>query len=378
MLICLWAPGGLGVLRVEHPRTAVAQETAPRRVAERLAALRSEAAALATQGKSLLTELRTLEVERQVRIEELAQIDQNLKATQQAFEDANARAAALRISLNAGQPDVDERLVRLYKIGRAGYWRLLLEVTEVQSMGRAYRMASALIRLDRERVHRHRETLESLQRERAELQGRARQLTELRTHSAAARTSLDAAVAARVALVKSIESRHDLATRLAAELDAAHLKLQSTLAQRSAEALANVAVPLRPFKGDLPWPAEGILVSRFGRQRLGRTPGIEATRNGIELSIADGHVVSAIHDGTVSQAGPVSGYGQLVVIDHGGGAMSLYGHLSSPTVNSGDRVAAGSSVGRSGRNTAGNPSLYFELRVDGKPVDPLQWLRRQP
>ncbi len=57
---------------------------------------------------------------------------------------------------------------------------------------------------------------------------------------------------------------------------------------------------------------------------------------------------------------------------------SLYGHLSAVNVNKGDRVGAGAPLGLSGRNTGGNPALYFELRVDGKPVDPLQWLRKQP
>jgi septal ring factor EnvC (AmiA/AmiB activator) len=58
--------------------------------------------------------------------------------------------------------------------------------------------------------------------------------------------------------------------------------------------------------------------------------------------------------------------------------VSLYGHLGSSTVNKGDRVATAAGIGLSGRNPGGNPSLYFELRVDGKPVDPLQWLRRSP
>jgi septal ring factor EnvC (AmiA/AmiB activator) len=58
--------------------------------------------------------------------------------------------------------------------------------------------------------------------------------------------------------------------------------------------------------------------------------------------------------------------------------VSLYGHLASIGVNKGDRVLPGATVGLSGRNPAGNPALYFELRIDGTPVDPLQWLRRQP
>ena len=65
-----------------------------------------------------------------------------------------------------------------------------------------------------------------------------------------------------------------------------------------------------------------------------------------------------------------------VILEHGDKAYSLYGHLSTLAVKKGDRVEAGANVGFAGRNPAGNPSLYFELRVDGRPVDPLQWLKR--
>jgi murein hydrolase activator len=67
-----------------------------------------------------------------------------------------------------------------------------------------------------------------------------------------------------------------------------------------------------------------------------------------------------------------------VIVDHGQGTHTLYGHLSAVSVNKGDRVQSRAQVGSSGRNPAGNPALYFELRVDGKPVDPLQWLKKQP
>ena len=83
-----------------------------------------------------------------------------------------------------------------------------------------------------------------------------------------------------------------------------------------------------------------------------------------------------MHEGTVAFADQFSGYGNLVIVDHGDRDYSLYGHLDSLSVHKGDRVDASSTVGLTGRNPAGNPSFYFELRVDGKAVDPLQWLKR--
>jgi septal ring factor EnvC (AmiA/AmiB activator) len=94
------------------------------------------------------------------------------------------------------------------------------------------------------------------------------------------------------------------------------------------------------------------------------------------LSLPEGEAVHAVYDGTVAYADPFSGFGNLVIVDHGDRCYSLYGHMSTAAVKKGDRVDQGGTVGLAGRNPSGNPSLYFELRIDGKPVDPLQWLKR--
>jgi len=98
-------------------------------------------------------------------------------------------------------------------------------------------------------------------------------------------------------------------------------------------------------------------------------------RSGIEIAAAADAPVRAIHEGTVVLADAFTGYGNLVIIDHGTQAYSLYGQLSSIDVQRGARVDQGQVIGTVGRVLAGTPGLYFELRVDGKPVDPVQWLR---
>lgn len=361
-----------------HPRALAAQspQGASERVADRLAALRREANALASREKSLLNELRKLELQRQIKTEELAVIAADLKRTREDAAAATSRAAALRATAETQRPDIEARLVRLYKMGRAGYWRLLLDVEDLQSIGRAYRTASVLTQLDRDRVQRHETTLASLERERRALEERAAEFSALQKKAAAARAALDRAMTSRAALVASIEQRKDLTLKLAAELEAAQQRLQGAAAAPGGGPTA--LIPIRPFRGQVPWPAEGIVVARFGQQRVGRISGINVARNGIELSLAEGRPVAAVHEGVVTFAGPFTAYGNLVILDHGGGAQSLYGHLASLGVNRGDRVMAGSEVGRSGRNPGGNPALYFELRIDGQPVDPLQWLRKQP
>jgi septal ring factor EnvC (AmiA/AmiB activator) len=141
----------------------------------------------------------------------------------------------------------------------------------------------------------------------------------------------------------------------------------------SGEAVPAATLSMRPFQGALPWPADGVVLLKFGRPRAAATA---APPSGIELSLPEGDPVRTVYDGTVAYADPFSGFGNLVIVDHGDRCYSLYGHLSSASVKKGDHVDQGSTVGLAGRNPSGNPALYFELRIDGKPVDPLQWLKR--
>lgn len=113
-------------------------------------------------------------------------------------------------------------------------------------------------------------------------------------------------------------------------------------------------------------PVEGSVVSGFGGRGAAR-------HAGMDILAPRGTPVRASERGTVVYAGNgMRGYGNAVVIDHGGGVTTLYGHLDAIRVESGDAVPAGAvigTVGRSGNATAYH--LHFEIRVDGEPVDPL-------
>lgn len=350
-------------------------EAAAKRANERIRALQQEADALASQEQTLLVELRKLEVERQLKVEQLAKIDRDLQDTQRKLADAAARAEALRRTADEQRPEVERRLVQLYKMGRAGYWRLMLDVDDLRSMGRAYRTAAAMTQIDRNKLQQHQRTLAALDAERKALQARTKEIAVLKEEAALARAAIDRAVAARSQLVDTIDARRDLNAQLTSELQAAQQRLQASLANFDAKASSPIALPFRPFQGALPGPVRGTVAQRFGRQSNPRF-GTGMLRNGIEISVAEGQPVHSVHEGTVAYADQFTGYGNLVIVDHGDRSYSLYGYLSSIGVARGDRLDTQAELGTSGRNPSGTPALYFELRVDGKPVDPLQWLKR--
>jgi septal ring factor EnvC (AmiA/AmiB activator) len=177
--------------------------------------------------------------------------------------------------------------------------------------------------------------------------------------------------------VASIDRQRDLTARLAGELQQAQARLQDSLAGIAEESVGPTPVlPIRAFAGALDWPVRGPVTAGFGRAPSSRF-GTSIVRNGIEIGTPEGTAVRAVHEGRVAFADPFSGFGRLVIVDHGQGVFSLYGHLQTVAVARGAHADAGSALGTTGRSTTGADALYFELRVDGRPVDPLQWLKPQ-
>lgn len=346
-----------------------------RRAAARLRTLQAEAEQLARQERTLLVELRQLDLDRQVKAEQVKQFDAQLAATRVELQQTSLEAERLEREVRAGAPAVGARLASFYKMGRPGYWRLLLDVGDLRSVGRAYRTVAAMAKIDRDRIDEHRRKLASLNELRASLQRRASEVTRLQADAAAARAGLDRAIQARNARVAAIDRQRDLNAQYTGELQDEQRRLQASVSGMGPGETSGLALPIGPFRGDLPWPAKGTIARRFGAERDERF-GTSIVRNGLEIRAAEGNPVWAVHEGKVAFAGPFTGFGHLVIVEHGRGSFSLYGYLDELAVSKGDDVERQRRVGTVGRTPTGQPALYFELRIDGRPVDPLQWLKR--
>ncbi len=355
-------------------------ETLSRRAGERLQALQLEAERLASEEKTLLGELRKLEVERELRTTQLAQVDTQIGQVQGELRNAASHMTALQEEESAARPKLVERLVETYKLGSARYVRLLLSTSDVRRLAEASRTVAALAKLDRDRVVEHERMMKDLTATRATLKDRETRLAALRSDALAAQRAAERAARAHDALVRDIDTRRDLNAQLSSELQEAQAKLQTTLrgiSPAETPAAPNTeasGLPLKPFKGDLDWPVAGIVRRHMTRAASGRT----TAANAIEIAAAAGAPVAAVHDGVVAYADLFPGFGNLVIVDHGAQTYSLYGNLLDINVTKGLRVQQGHPLGSVGvPPTASSPGLYFELRVDGQPVDPLQWLKKR-
>ena len=354
-------------------------ESQARRANARLIALQREADGLANQQRSLLVDLRKFEVERDLKSEQLKQIQADAQKVATELGSIGNQIDALQEETAATGPILEARMVELYKLGSAGYVRLLFNASDLKEFGRAYRMVAAVAAIDRRRADDHKQNLTRLRAAQGAMEKRRAEMSKLQKAAGAARSAADRAAASRAQLVADIDSRRDLMAELAAELQTAQLKLQQTLGALNAgaprPATEGSALPIRPFRGDLDWPVAGRVLTPFGR-RSTNVAGAP-TQNGVQFSAQEGSPVRAVHDGTIAYAGPFTGYGTLVIIDHGNETISLYGQLGDAQVERDAKVERGDAVGTAGRVLVGIPGIYFEMRVDGKPVDPLEWLKKR-
>jgi septal ring factor EnvC (AmiA/AmiB activator) len=342
------------------------------RINARIEALQREAEQLATQARTLLGELRKLEVERDLQVARLQQAQEAVASAQTEVDRTAARLVQLEETRIAQMPDIKAQLVDLYKQGRAGYARLLFGAHNMRELGRASRAIAAMTTINQRRVQEHQQTLDAVRTDRAALEQKVRDLQQAEAQVRQARDAARRAVASRSALIAQIDARRDLNAQFTGELRVAYDRLREPRLTPGGSR-ETPDLPLEPFRGALDWPVAGQLVGRFG-QPVSRA-GTTVSRNGIEVAADGGLVVRAVHPGRVTFAGPFSGFGTLVIVDHGGNDYSLYGYLAMASVEEGDAVGTASELGRVGAAPAGSSGLYFEVRVDGRSVDPLQWLK---
>lgn len=174
----------------------------------------------------------------------------------------------------------------------------------------------------------------------------------------------------RALLARQIEDLHASAQRferLIQDLLEKERRAHTTTRPKSAAAADR-------WRGRVGWPVAGPVVERFGRTHH---PELDTyvISNGVRLRPAAASAVTAVQPGEVLFAGPFMNYGLMALVSHTDGLHTIYANLGELTVAAGQKVAERQPVGRAGRDDAGRPAVYFEMRVDGDPVDPERWVR---
>ena len=371
LLLALQGPAGPASPPAPAPAATTTADERLKKVRQRRESLERELQRLKSQEKTLLGEVERLELEVRLRSEELREAQILLQKTNAELDATLRRVRELEKSLAESRPVLAARARALYKLGELSYVRLLLSVDRPSDIFRGYRFVTTLARRDNERIAAFRADLLALAATRDQLERRTQEALSLRETLEKTRRGLEGDRRRKTALLKQIVEQKETHAAYVQELEQAESKLQA-LIQGLTE--GDVSVPVTAFRGSLPWPADGRVRVPFGRRKHPKFD-VYTLQNGIDIEAPLEAPVAAVHEGTVVFAEHFKGYGLMVVLDHGGKHHSLYAHLGEIRVAAGRKVAAGDVIGLVGPGLE-EPGLYFEMRFQGRPENPADWLRR--
>jgi murein DD-endopeptidase MepM/ murein hydrolase activator NlpD len=356
----------------------------------RIAAARARESRLSAEIVAVTTRIRSLEsqvgdVSRRLSVLEsdLALHQRRLDALTALFRVQTQRYTFLRREYAAALARLDRRLVEIYKQEKPSAVEIVLASRSFQDMldqldylsrvGRQDKGIALQVRTAKNQVRAAREQTRKLkvhvQSETQVIEVRAQQVTAVRDRLLASKHELTGArVKKRHQLTVTQESEQEFVGEVdALQAASARLAVRIQAAQSSGPPSAGDSTGA-PSASGLIWPVSGPVTSPFG-WRWGRM------HEGIDIGAGYGTPIHAAAAGRVIYCGWEEGYGNLTVIDHGGGIATAYGHQSSIAVSCGQDVSQGQTIGYVGcTGHCTGPHLHFEVRVNGTPVDPLGYL----
>jgi septal ring factor EnvC (AmiA/AmiB activator) len=328
--------------------------------------------------KSQQNSLRTSELESGQTEIELRQIEQSLNASRQRLTGLAQETLDLEQLRDTQARRLAKQLAGAYRAGQQDRLKLLLSQERPEQVGRVLHYYEYLNRARTEAMDSYRHTLDSLVEVKAgffaqeqtltaqqqKLKQRSNQLRLSRLQREKILKQITADISKRGDRLKTLKSDQQRLERVLTEI-------QQSL---SVNDLAFDSREFAQLKGQLRWPTTGKVARGYGSLIGANGPKME----GLFLSAGRGATVKAVHHGRVVFADWLRGYGLLLILDHGGGYMSLYGHNQSLLKEAGDWVSANDQVATVGDSGGQQQSgLYFAIRHKGAPRNPASWLSKK-
>lgn len=301
----------------------------------------------------------------------LAEIEGRQHALEIKIRQNEAALKAKEADYNKTRKVYEKRLRDIYENGQVNYLDVLLGSTDFRDFASRMYLLQRVIRRDFNLIDKLESQKEALEHQKAVLDDNKRELDAIHAEATAEQKIIAQKTVERQAL-------YEQALAEKAKLDAEYEELQrnsqeiTAMIQRMEE--EGRLAPQAGGTGQFMWPVNGEITSPFG-WRVHPIWGTQIFHAGLDIAADYGEPVHAADSGTVVYAGWMGGYGNAVMIDHGGGLVTLYGHNSSITVGEGQQVGKGETIALAGStgNSTG-PHCHFEVRVHGEVTSPLQYL----
>jgi len=326
---------------------------------------------------------------------ELKQLDRDLQTVEGSIDKTGKEIEQTTVEAQQRRVQIERRLTSLYKAGELGAVRMFFSAESFPQMAENIRYMRSVLEQDKRIFAEYNQKIEELRQLKLRLELDATRKERLKGNIASKKKEIEQDKQKKSSYLSKVrQDRQGYETSLK-ELQANASRLQSMLNRLEAQSRRKAAekhdpsakrkqlpelppVPDRGFasqKGRMRMPVKGEVIETFGKHKHPEFNSYTFSK-GIVISAAAGSDIRTIYEGTVIFADYFKGYGNMIIIDHGGGYFSLYAYASRLNRKVGSDVAKGDVVAAVGDvDSAKGPALYFEIRHQGKPVDPAGWVR---
>ncbi|MBE9528184.1 MAG: peptidoglycan DD-metalloendopeptidase family protein [Proteobacteria bacterium] len=313
------------------------------------------------------------------RRKELKRAERSIRSLKKKIIKADSSVALMERERKALKARLATRLVAIYKMRGGGVLNVLFSVDarEPVSVARRHKYLSVIMDSDRVLLEKYDAKVKRLRAETEKLEKLRRSKEESRRVMIAKKSEAERLKRSKGSLLRKVKRQKDRSMKIATELEVAAKELQGLLEELRADRGGYAVSGFSRMRGKLPRPVKGRIAAKFGKVRHPRFRTV-TFNNGIVIEAPTGKAVESVYAGKVVFTGWLKGYGQLMIVDNGGGFYTLYAYLDKILKERGDLVTEGMEIGLVGdtgpRDSSG---LYFELRERGVPKDPERWLSKR-
>ena len=343
--------------------------------------------------KSVSTDIENLDAKIQVTSAKISTLESEIVRLNKDIAENQEKLEEAQVNLSENTDALRMRLREMYKRGNVNYLEVILNSKDIEELLRNNEIISSIARADRELIEFIQEQIDTIKETEERLQIDKAKVSASKAAVENERQSYQAAVDAKNNYMKVLESNLDLykaefekaqsnwdaldseIARLQKEITA-QKKAEEAAARRATRVHSNITVSSGPRNGQsYTWPLPGhySISSPFG-YRVHPILGYSKFHSGVDIPAPSGTPIVAAKSGTVIMSQLMSGYGNVVMVDHGD-TVTVYAHCSALNVGVGESVKAGdviAFVGSTGLSTGAH--LHFEVRVNGSPVNPLGYV----
>ena len=323
----------------------------------------------------------------------LEDINKNLRQEEAELKNYGSQVSQIQSEIRKLSAEVDQLTAKLesnieylkaviiafYKQQYDSNALILLSADDNQDMIQKMKYASLLAHYDGSVINQYGAEVRNINDKKQQMAALQKTLRDGEENARIKRNKINEEGLKKAELLAELKAKRAMYEAKIRELEESSGKIQVMLADSKSKELPKTILGngFISLKGNLSWPVDGELVPRYDRNSELPT-GTSALKSGIEIKAKPENEVEAVAGGRVVYTGIYEGYGFTVIIDHGDGYHTLYGNISETSLSKGNIVIQGSSLGSLGKSMILNvPTLYFEIRQKGRPLDPVGWMQKK-